>query len=144
VRRRFLLDVNVVLDVLLDRKPNAEAAAGLWAAIERREAEGLLPAHGLTTIHYLAARSRSRSAAREMLEQLLSVFSVAAVDEDVLRRALSLPLRDFEDAVCAASAEAAECEAIVTRDPAGFRGATLPVIDPATAVAWLAVSASDS
>ena len=44
---------------------------------------------------------------------------------------------DFEDAVCAASAAAANCEAIVTRDPAGFRGSPVTPIDAATVLAWL-------
>ena len=44
---------------------------------------------------------------------------------------------DFEDAVCAASAEASGCDAIVTRDPDGYPNPPLPVIDPAAALSWL-------
>ena len=96
-----------------------------------------LAAHGITTIHYLAQRARGKRFARQTVEDLLSVFEIAAVDERTIRQALSLPLADFEDAVCAASAAAANCEAIVTRDPAGFRGSPATPIDPATALAWL-------
>jgi hypothetical protein len=56
----------------------------------------------------------------------------------VLRRALVLAWPDFEDAVCAASAEAAGCDAIVSRDPAGFPDPPVPVIDPAAAFGLLA------
>jgi hypothetical protein len=45
---------------------------------------------------------------------------------------------DFEDAVCAAAAEACACDAIVTRDPDGYPEAPLPVIDAAAAFSWLA------
>jgi predicted nucleic acid-binding protein len=138
LKGRLLLDVNIVLDVLLDRKPHAEPAASLWARIERGEAHGFLSAHALTTIHSLAAKARGRVFARDVLEQLLSVFDVATVDETILRRAMELPLKDFEDSVFAACAEATECDAVVTRDPSGFRGAPVPVADPATALAWLA------
>jgi len=51
---------------------------------------------------------------------LLTVFRVAPVDDAVIGRALTLAWRDFEDAVCAAAADAAGCNAIVTRDPRGF------------------------
>ena len=51
--KRILLDVNILLDVLLDRPPYAESASLLWAAIENGRAAGLIPAHGVTTIHYL-------------------------------------------------------------------------------------------
>jgi predicted nucleic acid-binding protein len=144
VKRRLLVDLNVVLDVLLGRKPHADVAAAVWAGIEQGCAEGLLPAHALTTIHYLAGRSRGGAFARRAVEDLLSVFRVAPVDDKVLRAALALPLRDFEDAVSAACAAAADCDAIVTRDPRGFRGSAVVVIDPPTAVALMAGSGAES
>lgn len=137
MRSRLLLDLNVVLDVLLDRKPHAAVASVLWAGIERGEATGFLPAHGFTTIHYLAERARGRGFARQTVVDLVSVFRVAAVDQLVIRRAADLDWPDFEDAVSAACAASAKCDAIVTRDPAGFAGATLPVVDPAAALPFL-------
>jgi hypothetical protein len=68
---------------------------------------------------------------------LIRVFSVAPVNDDVVRRALALAWSDFEDAVCAAAAEASGCDALVTRDPDGYPNAPLPVIDPAAALGWL-------
>ena len=135
--RRFLLDLNVVLDVLLDRRPHVTSAAALWSRVERGDVTGYLAAHGIATIHYLAQRARGKRFARQTAEDLLSVFKIAAVDEKTIRQALSLPLADFEDAVCAACAAASNCEAIITRDPAGFRGSPVPPIDAATALAWL-------
>lgn len=52
---RILLDLNLVLDVLLDREPYAEDSSALWAAIENHEAEGSPAAHCVTTLHYLSA-----------------------------------------------------------------------------------------
>lgn len=135
--KRFLLDLNVILDVLLDRPPDADAAAALWAAIENEQAEGMIPAHGVTTIFYLLEKARGAAFAREGVERLIGVFSVAAVGEDVIRRSLVLAWPDFEDAVCAAAADASGCDAIVTRDPDGYPKAPLPVIDPAAALGWL-------
>ena len=133
----LLLDLNVILDVILDRPPGAEAASALWAAIERGHGRGLIPAHGLTTVFYLLEKARDPAFAREGVERLVSVFGVAAVDDTVIRRALVLGWPDFEDAVCAAAAEATGCEAIVTRDSDGYLNCPLPVIDPAAALAWL-------
>ncbi len=135
---RLLVDVNVTLDLVLARAPHERAATALWSALERRgRGTGVLAAHAVTTLWYLVGRARGPAIAREVAESLLSVCTVAPVDEPVLRRALSLPGTDFEDAVSAAAAEAVGCDAIVTRDRAGFRHAPVRVIDPATAVAWL-------
>jgi len=136
--KKILLDVDILLDVLLERKPHVTAAAALWSAIERGAGAGLVPAHGVTTVHYLARRARGARFARRVVEDLLSVFRAARVDEAVLRSALALSLPDYEDSVCAASAVAAGCDVLATRDPRGFRNAPLPVLDPSSAVAWLA------
>jgi predicted nucleic acid-binding protein len=135
--KRLLLDLNVFLDVLLDRRPDADVAAALWAAIERGKAYGMIPAHGVTTIFYLLEKARDATFARDGVERLIGVFGVASVDDEVIRRALALGWADFEDAVCAASAEACGCDALVTRDPDGYPDPPLPVIDPAAALLWL-------
>ncbi len=134
---RLLFDVNVVLDVLLDRAPFAEASSAAWAAVEGGRADGLLSAHAVTTIHYLNTRAVGGRAARRTTEALLEVFGVAPVDDVVLRAALALGWADFEDAVTAAAARRAKCQAIVTRDPKGFPRCPLRVVTPGDLVAWL-------
>jgi predicted nucleic acid-binding protein len=134
--KRLLLDLNVLLDVVLERA-EAPVAARVWAALEKGQGRGFIPAHGLTTIFYIVARARGRDYARRATEGLLRVFAVAPVDEGVLRTALALDWPDFEDAVCAAAAEANDCDAIVSRDPGGFAGSPVEVLDPAAALLWL-------
>ena len=93
--KRVLLDVNVILDVLLDRKPFADRSSAVWSAVERGDAEGLLSAHAVTTLHYLNTRAVGVRMATETTDALLSVFDVAPVDEAVLRAAMSLEWKDF-------------------------------------------------
>jgi predicted nucleic acid-binding protein len=133
--RRVLLDLNLVLDVLLDRQPHAESACALWAAVEMGEAEGLIAAHCVTTLHYLAARSGGRQFGDGCVAGVLSVFGVATVDADVLQQAVAMRWADFEDAVCAAAATGAGCQIIATRDPRGFRGSVAPAMTPEQALA---------
>jgi predicted nucleic acid-binding protein len=134
--KRLLLDLNVLLDVILER-PGAPIAAQVWAALERKHGEGYVPAHGLTTVFYVVSRAQDRAFAKRAVDGLMRAFAVAPVNDDVLRHALALDWPDFEDAVCAAAAEACGCDAIVTRDPEGFPESPVEIIDPATALAWL-------
>jgi len=131
---RCLLDVNVILDMVLDRRPHSKAAAALWDAAERKEFDAVIPAHGVTTVFYVVARARSAGHARRVMDDLVIVPSIAAVDGPILRRALALGWPDFEDAVCAAAAEAASCDLLVTRDAGGFKDSPVPVVDPVTAL----------
>lgn len=135
--RRVLFDTNVVLDLVLDRKPHAAPASLLWAAAERSQIEAFLPAHGITTVFYLLTRHHDARFARRVLEDLLLIPGIAPVDGPVLRRALSLGWSDFEDAVCAAAAEGIGCDAIISRDPRGFPKSPVRILDPGAAVALL-------
>jgi predicted nucleic acid-binding protein len=139
--KRLLFDVNVVLDVLLDRKPFAGSSSAAWAAVERGDAAGLLSAHAVTTLHHLNAKAAGPRVAAETTDALLSVFEVAPVDEAVLRAAASLNWPDFEDAVTAAGARRAKCDAVITRNPRDFKGASVRILTPAEAVAWIQASA---
>lgn len=65
--KRLLVDVNVVLDVLLERQPHYAAARALWIAIERRQAAGLVAARAVTTIHYLLQHHHDRRQADRAL-----------------------------------------------------------------------------
>jgi len=135
--KRLLLDVNIILDVLLERPPHAEHAAALWALIETGKAAGLLSAHAVTIVHYLVAHEHDRRRARRAVERLLSVYAVATVDDEVIRTAMRLGWSDFEDAVPATAAAAAGCDALVTRNPRDFKASPIPVIDAATAIAFI-------
>lgn len=99
--KRLLLDVNIILDVLLERSPHSEHAAALWALIETGKAAGLLSAHAVTIVHYLVAQEHDRRRARRAIDRLLSVYTVATVDAEVIRTAMRLGWSDFEDAVTA-------------------------------------------
>ncbi len=136
---RVLLDLNVILDVLLDRAPHADGAAALWAAIEAGEAEGRLSAHAVTTLHYLATRARGRAFGEQCVRDVTSVFAVSPVDGPVVARALSLGFADFEDAVTVAAAEADGCGTIVSRDADGFRRSPLAVLDAEAALTAIRV-----
>ncbi len=138
---RVLIDVNLILDVLLDRRPHAAAASAVWSAVEEGRALGFLSAHAVTTIHYLNERAVGPHLARDTTESLLSVFSVAMVDEGVLQTAAAFGWADFEDAVTAAAAQRAKCGAIITSNTKDFAKSPVRVLAPAEAAAWLGVDA---
>lgn len=127
---RWLVDANVVLDVLSDRAPWADASSNVLARIERGEATGFLAAHTVTTLHYLLARHGGRDAAREQTGLLLRLFEIVPVDADRLLQALDLDLPDYEDAVQAACAAKIGADALVTRNESDFEGVGVLVLSP--------------
>jgi len=136
---RLLFDVNVVLDVLLDRKRYSEASAAAWAAVETGKAEGLLAAHAVTAVHYVVRKETGAAKAKVLISAILRVFDIAPVDSAVIQEALQLPCSDFEDAVTAASARRSNCNYVVTRDPRGFRGSPVAPVTPEMALRMLGI-----
>ncbi len=135
--KRILLDVNVVLDVLADRKPFAEEAAALFGVIETGAVHGFVASHAVTTLHYLLASHLGKAKTRRVLMDLLQLLRVVEVDEDRLRHALGLNWTDFEDAVQAACAEKAEVDYLVTRDKTGFKKSAVRPVTPSELLALI-------
>lgn len=135
--RRFLIDTNVVLDVVLDREPHSRAAAALLSAVDSGRVQGHLAAHAFTTVFYFIAKEQGRRTANAQIRRLLTFLRVAAVDTAVLQRASLLEMDDFEDAVTCSAAESAGCEAIVTRGAKGFRSGPVPAVTTEVALAAL-------
>jgi predicted nucleic acid-binding protein len=134
---RLLLDTHVVLDVLLNREPHAEAAASLFALVERGAVRGVLGATTVTTVHYLAEKHVGKVPAREHIRTLLLLFDVANVSKATLIQALESELEDYEDAVLHQAGIDAEVDGIVTRNRDDFLKSEAPVFSPSEALAAL-------
>lgn len=134
---RILVDLNVVIDVIQNRQPFYEDSARVIDAVVRQQASGWLAAHSVTTLFYVISRLRSRETAVTALTGLLDAFTVATVDDAVVRTALSWGWQDFEDAVQMAAAVEADVNYIVTRNPRDFLDGPIPVLQPPSFLATL-------
>jgi predicted nucleic acid-binding protein len=98
-------------------------------AIEFERIVGYVTATTLTNIFYIARRqTRSIELARQAVSETLALMEVCPVNRDILEAAFASNLRDFEDAVQLACATASGLDAIITRNPQDFVGATLPIL----------------
>lgn len=126
----ILLDTNIVLDVIQRREPHYQASAAVMDLIVRHRIDGALPAHAITTVHFIVSRYQNRKIAAQAIEWLLSHFAVASVGKPEMLRAQALGWSDFEDAVVAAAAESIGCDAIVSRNVRDFNGSPVMTVTP--------------
>lgn len=127
---KVLFDTNVILDVMLDRTPFSEPASHLLSLVERGDISGLICATTVTTIHYLATKILGRNESKNKIKDLITLFEIASVNRTVIDNAINSTFTDFEDSVIHQSANHAGAEAIVTRDPKGFKQSEIPVYNP--------------
>lgn len=127
---RILFDTNVILDVMLDREPFADAASALLEQVENGVMAGYLSATTITTIHYLASKAIGKEKAQTEIEKLVSLFEVAPINRAVLEAALKSRMADFEDAVLSEAAKAVGVDGIVTRNIKDFKSAGISIYNP--------------
>lgn len=126
----ILLDLNVLLDVVQRREPHYGASAAVIEEVIHGRIEAALPAHAVTTLHYIVGRYQDPQTANGVVDWLLRYFAIAAVGQQVLQQAPMLAWEDFEDAVVATSAELAGCEVIVTRNVKDFPDPPVSALTP--------------
>lgn len=134
---KVLLDLNVVLDVVLNRHPWVVESARVWNAHQSGQIAGWLVATELTNLFYIVRKIAGEAAARTAVRVCLETFDILPVDQPALELAARLAGIDFEDNVCIACATAAGLDLIVTRDPSGFAQAAIAAISPADLIVKL-------
>jgi predicted nucleic acid-binding protein len=137
---KLLVDLNVLLDVVQDRTPHYRDSAEILSRSRTGVLHSLIPAHALTTLHYIVNKAAGRTKADEVVDWLLAHFEIVAADRPIFQRARELAIADFEDAVVASLAEAAKCDHIVTRNQRDFTGSTVPAISPGGLLALLSTT----
>ncbi|WP_029523038.1 PIN domain-containing protein [Persephonella sp. KM09-Lau-8] len=127
---RVLIDTNVILDLLLDRKPFSKQSALLISKVEKGEFTGVLCAITITTIYYLVRKSLDKKEAEKSIDLIFSLFEMATVNRTVLETARKLDFNDFEDAVIYASAIHSNCDVLITRNMKNFKADDIPIYEP--------------
>lgn len=134
---RILIDTNIVLDVVLARNPWVAEASELLDRTARREVDGFVAAHSVTTVFYVVERERDRRTALTAVGDLLSIVEVTELGSADFQRALTFGLKDFEDAVQVAASLRIGADFLVTRNAKDFRGSPVVVKAPGEILALL-------
>ena len=125
---KVLLDINVVLDVLLNRPPWVADASAVWSAHTHGQVEASLAAFSVPTLFYIVRRQTDLITAQAAVADCLATFRIVPVDRTTLDKARTLLHDDFEDNLQLACALQAGLDALVTRDPSGFTSSPIPVL----------------
>ena len=127
--KHYLVDTNVVIDMLLDRE-DADAACAVFDGAERGEYVLHICALSFTTIYYSLRKFLTREQRIDALTQSSDALEVAHVDDDVINMALKSGWKDFEDAVQYTVAESNGVNCIITRNKGDFEENVIPCYSP--------------
>lgn len=127
----ILIDTNVILDVLLERKPYYENAARINLLCEKGYVNGYISASAITDIFYIAKKElKNKDTVIELLKDILKTAHIASVTENDINGALNLSWDDFEDSVQYVIGESISAKYIVTRNTKDFVNSRIKVVSP--------------
>ncbi len=130
MQENILIDLNIVLDVLLERK-GFEASKRILELNESENYKLHISAHLVTTFAYLL--EEAKVPVREIqvhIKWLIETLNVVPVDGIVLKNALKSHIKDYEDAVVEQAAIICKATTIITRNIKDFNLSVIPALKP--------------
>ncbi len=126
-----MVDTNVILDVILKRKPHFLASYEVLSLAAQNKIQVSLTASCVTDIYYLLRKSNmDDSSSRNALGQLFVIAQLVDVQADDIHHALGSPVADFEDAVIVEVARRQACQFIITRNTQDFKASDIDAVNP--------------
>lgn len=125
------IDTNIIIDILERREPFFLLSANLLELGYKRRIN--LFATSLSFINgiYVSRKSIGKDVALEKVKILRTAIEVSPMSSIEFDRALSLGMKDIEDALQYCSAISAKCDLIITRNKKDFpQDGEIPILTP--------------
>ena len=126
---RLFFDINILLDVIQERKPHFQSAQRLLSQVAAGSLAGATPgfcsATTCVTLYYLVAKGTNHKTAIDVIRQILRTLSVVEINRKILERGLELDMKDYEDGVQVACAEFCKADYIITGNIKDFKNSPI-------------------
>ena len=132
---KVLVDADVLLDVALDRKAFVDESSAVMEWCQQTPGSALLAWHTISNIYYMLRVARNDAKGREFVADLLRFADVCSGGTEAVRRALTMRMGDFEDALQVAAAISGRAQFVITRNVTDYRNS---VVEPMTPKEFLA------
>lgn len=126
----YLIDANVLLDIVLGREGMAEAIHCLAVFDENDELSPWVAAHTISVIFYVGRPKIEKTAILEWIRESLEVLEMAPLSSAQTVRSFEYGMSDFEDAMQVASALSVGAVGIITHNTKDFRKSPVRSITP--------------
>jgi PIN domain. len=128
--QKILLDTNIIIDFLGERKDFYDAAAKIITLADRKKIKMYVSVVSMATTYYVLAKYENKKAALEKVRKFKVLCEISSMNNEVFEKALNAQFDDFEDALQYFSAVENSCDLIITRNEKDFKTALIPVMNP--------------
>lgn len=127
---KLLIDTNIVLDVLCNRKGFVENSSKVFKLCETKKLDGYLSAISVPNIAYILRKELSIEKLKSIIVKLNIIFSIIELKPNDLILATDLDFKDYEDALQSVCAKRIKADFIITRNTKDFKNSPVKAITP--------------
>lgn len=131
----LLIDANIVLDVLMNRREYVKESSLIWKLCETEQVKGYISSLTFANMVYIMRKELTLEKIEEVYHKLDLIFEFAEFSRSVLEKAVEMNWKDFEDAVQSATAEQINADYIITRNVRDFAKSRVIAFTPAELLA---------
>ncbi|TDN94995.1 PIN domain-containing protein [Salegentibacter sp. 24] len=127
--KRILIDSNIVIDLLSQRKLFYDDAATLFSLADKKRLKLAISSLTFANTNYILTKLKSAKEAREILRKFKVLVELLSLDDKITELALSDEnFPDFKDGLQYYSTIENEIDIIITRNKKDFKNSKLPVL----------------
>ena len=119
---KILIDADLILELLINRSKVVKDAEVIWKLAESHHIEGFVTNAGLEKIYFYCRELTDETLADGIVESLEKVLSSCSIDQNIIRKATSSQLKDFESAIEFICAKSMGFDGVVTHCLHNFSG----------------------
>jgi len=128
---KVLLDTDVLMDFLFNRKPFSDYATQILNLCAENQLDGYTTPVIISNVYYLLRKTAQHQVVVDKIKQLLQIVEIINIDKNSVIHALNSDFRDFEDALQNFSAiEYGKISIILTRNVKDFKHSKLAILTP--------------
>ena len=127
---KALIDTNVLLDTLLERKPFHRESDRIFDLVSEGKIDGCVSIQSLKDVFYFCKKTHGEDISFGAVEKLSLLFEIIDVSSLDSVSALMSDVCDYEDGLLLFSAQRNNVEAIITKNTKDFFESGILVIHP--------------
>lgn len=127
---KVLIDTNVILDVLCNRKMFVEDSLKIFKLSETKQIDGYISALSIANIIYKMRKEVSNMNIKKIIDMLSHIFNIIELNEQDLMEACNLQFNDYEDGIHCNQASKILADYIITRNIKDYKNSVIKPISP--------------
>ena len=128
----LFIDTDIIIDLLIDRKPHSREAAIIFTLIENKKIKGYVSSLIFSNLYYVLRKYEPHNKVIARLDSISKMLVILKVDQQTVKGAIASRFTDFEDSIqyyCALDNK--KIDVLITRNTKDYKKSQIPVMTPA-------------